>query len=619
MLDILDGAERTKYCGDFTTNDLGNDVIAQGWVANRRDFGDLVFVDLRDRTGKLQIVFDKSKFLDDYDKVDKLRNEFVISVEGKLVKREEDTIDPKSKTGYIEVRAIKMKLLSKSLPIPFQINNDNSPSDSTRLKYRYLDIRRDCVMNKLLLRNEVCKIIRKFFDENNFIEIETPILGKSTPEGARDYLVPSRVFPNKFFALPQSPQLYKQLLMISGFDRYYQIAKCFRDEDLRADRQPEFTQVDMEMSFIDKEEQVMSIIEKLIVQIFKQTIGYDLGTLPRITYDEAMKRFGSDKPDTRFGLELVDISDIANDCTLMPFKNAVKSGGSVRVINGKGMFNSLSRTELEKLVTFVKGTGAPGMSYITFEDDVPKSPLLKFFTDEQIKEIIKRTSAQKGDVIFFVADSSNKIVLTALGKLRLHLAEKFNLIDNTKFNALWVIDFPEFEYSEDEGRYVALHHPFTAPKDEDIKYLLSKPEKVYAKAYDIVINGYEVGGGSIRIHDPSVQAKMFEALGMSDKKIQELFGFFIEAFKYGAPPHGGLAFGLDRLIMLLSGSTDIKSVIAFPKIQTSADLVMEAPDYVSDKQIEEVHINLVKEPINVENQSWLNDIWQKYYLGIQFH
>ena len=594
MLDILDGLERTKFCGEFTTDDLDSEVVAHGWVANRRDFGDLVFVDLRDRTGKLQVVFDRSKFLDDYDKVDKLRNEFVISVCGKLVKREEDTIDPKSKTGYIEIRAVKMKVLAKSLPIPFQINEDDSPSDSVRLKYRYLDIRRDVVMQKLLLRNEICKIVRDFFDNNSFIEVETPILGKSTPEGARDYLVPSRVFPNKFFALPQSPQLYKQLLMISGIDRYYQIAKCFRDEDLRADRQPEFTQVDMEMSFVDKEEQVMQITEKLFVKIFKDTIGYDLGTLPRITYDEAMSKYGSDKPDTRFGLELVDISDLAKDCTLVPFKNSVLQGGSVRVINGKGMFEKLSRTELEKLVTFVKGTGAPGMSYITFEEETPKSPLLKFFTKEQIDEIIKRTNATKGDVIFFVADAKNKIVLTALGKLRLHLAEKFDLIDKSKFNALWVVDFPEFEYSGEEERFVALHHPFTAPKDDCIKYLLTSPEKVYAKAYDIVINGYEVGGGSIRIHDPELQAKMFEALGMDDKKINELFGFFIEAFKYGAPPHGGLAFGLDRLVMLLSGSSDIKSVIAFPKIQTSADLVMEAPDFVTDKQIEEIHISLIK-------------------------
>ena len=594
MLDILDGLERTKFCGEFTTDDLDSEVVAHGWIANRRDFGDLVFVDLRDRTGKLQVVFDRSKFLDDYNKVDKLRNEFVISVCGKLVKREEDTIDPKSKTGYIEIRAVKMKVLAKSLPIPFQINEDDSPSDSVRLKYRYLDIRRDIVMQKLLLRNEICKIVRDFFDNNSFIEVETPILGKSTPEGARDYLVPSRVFPNKFFALPQSPQLYKQLLMISGIDRYYQIAKCFRDEDLRADRQPEFTQIDMEMSFVDKEEQVMQITEKLFVKIFKDTIGYDLGTLPRITYDEAMSKYGSDKPDTRFGLELVDISDLAKDCTLVPFKNAVLQGGSVRVINGKGMFEKLSRTELEKLVTFVKGTGAPGMSYITFEEETPKSPLLKFFTKEQIDEIIKRTNATKGDVIFFVADAKNKIVLTALGKLRLHLAEKFDLIDKSKFNALWVVDFPEFEYSDEEERFVALHHPFTAPKDDCIKYLLTSPEKVYAKAYDIVINGYEVGGGSIRIHDPELQAKMFEALGMDDKKINELFGFFIEAFKYGAPPHGGLAFGLDRLVMLLSGSSDIKSVIAFPKIQTSADLVMEAPDFVTDKQIEEIHISLIK-------------------------
>jgi aspartyl-tRNA synthetase len=598
MLDKLEGMERTKYCGDFLKEDLGKTVVATGWIANRRDFGDLVFVDLRDRTGKLQIVFDKSKFLDDYEKVDKLRLEYVIAVSGTLVRREEDTIDPKSKTGYIEIRVERLKVLSTSLPIPFQINGDDSPSDATRLKYRYLDIRRDVVMDKLLLRNKVCKIVRNYFDLNNFIEVETPILGKSTPEGARDYLVPSRMFANKFFALPQSPQLYKQLLMISGVDRYYQIAKCFRDEDLRSDRQPEFTQVDMEMSFVESEEQIMQITEKLIKKIFAETIGYDLGSIPRITWDESMSRFGSDKPDTRFGLELVDISDIAKDSSLIPFKNAVVSGGSVRVINGKGMFEKLSRTELEKLVTFVKGCGAPGMSYITFEDDTPKSPLLKFFTDAQMNEIIKRTDAKKGDVIFFVADQKDKIVLTSLGKLRLHLAEKFNLIDKDRFDALWVVDFPEFEYSDEEGRYVACHHPFTAPKDEDIKYLLSEPQKVHAKAYDIVVNGYELGGGSIRIHDPELQSKMFEALGMSDEKIKELFGFFIEAFKYGAPPHGGLAFGLDRLVMILSKTTDIKSVIAFPKVQTSADLLMDAPDFVSQKQIDDIHIQLIEENKN---------------------
>ncbi len=594
MMDSIVGLERTSYCGEFTDKFLNQEVVAMGWIANRRDFGDLVFVDLRDRTGKLQVVFDKSKFEGDYTKVDRLRSEFVICVIGKLCKRSEDTIDPKSKTGYIEIKVRELKVLNTSLPIPFQINEDDTPSDSTRLKYRYLDLRRDINLSKLITRNNVCKIIRDYFDKNGFLEIETPILGKSTPEGARDYLVPSRMFQNKFFALPQSPQLYKQLLMIAGVDRYYQLAKCFRDEDLRADRQPEFTQLDMEMSFVTNEEQIMSLVEPLLVKIFKEVKGYDLGKFPRITWDEAMRRFGSDKPDTRFGLELVDISDIAKDCTLAPFKNAALSGGSVRVINGKGMFPHLSRTELEKLVTFVKGCGAPGMSYMTFEDNTPKSPLVKFFTEEQMAEIIKRTDAKEGDVVFFVADNNNKVVLTALGKLRLHLGEMFNLIDKNKFNALWVVDFPQFEYSEEEKRFVACHHPFTCPKDEDVQYLFTDPAKVRAKAYDVVINGYEVGGGSIRISDNELQAKMFEALGFTEERIQSLFGFFIEAFKYGAPPHGGLAFGLDRLVMLLTDTTDIKNVIAFPKVQTSADLMMEAPDTVSEAQIKDVYIELVK-------------------------
>ena len=594
MLDILKGLERTKYCGEFTEKELDHEVVAMGWVSHRRDFGDLVFVDLRDRSGMLQVVFDRSKFLGDFSKVDKLRSEFVIAVIGVLHKRDEDTIDPKSKTGYIEIRVKDLKILSTSLAVPFQIHDDTTPTDMLRLKYRYLDLRRSFVADKLYVRHKATKIIRDYFDSADFLEVETPILGKSTPEGARDYLVPSRMFQGKFFALPQSPQIYKQLLMVSGVDRYYQIAKCFRDEDLRADRQPEFTQLDMEMSFVDTEEQVMSFIEPLICKLFKEIKGYDLGKLPRMTWKESMDRFGTDKPDTRFGLELIDISDIAKDCTLVPFKSAVEQGGSVRVICGKGMFESLSRTELEKLVTFVKGCGAPGMSYITFEDETPKSPLLKFFTEEQMAEILRRTDAGKGDVIFFVADPKDKVVLTSLGKLRLHLAEKFDLIDKSRHDALWIVDFPQFEYSEEEGRFVACHHPFTCPKDEDVEYLFTDPARVRAKAYDIVLDGYELGGGSIRIHDQELQSKMFKALGFDEERVQSLFGFFLEAFKYGAPPHGGLAFGLDRLIMLLTDTTDIKSVIAFPKVQTSADLLVDAPDFVSKQQMDDVFIEIMK-------------------------
>ena len=595
MYENLDGKQRTSYCGDFCEGQLGQDVVAFGWVAKRRDFGGLVFVDLRDRTGIVQVVFNESEFKGDYAKVDMLRNEFVLCVEGKLVLRDEETINPKLKNGTIEIRATEMKILASASPVPFLVEEDLKVGDMARLKYRYLDLRRKKMQDILMLRSKVCKIARNYLDDLGFVEVETPALGKSTPEGARDYLVPSRTFPNKFFALPQSPQLYKQLLMVSGVDKYYQIAKCFRDEDLRADRQPEFTQIDLEMSFVDQEESVMGVVEKMVKDIFKQTINYDLPEkFLRMSWNEAMDRFGSDKPDMRFGLELVNISDIAKDCLLEPFKNAALCGGSVRILNAKDKANVLTRTDLEKLVTFVKGCGAPGMSYITTTPEGPKGPLIKFFTQEQLKEIFARCDAGDNDVIFFIADKNNLLVQTSLGKLRLHLGEKFGLIDPNDYKVLWVTDFPQFEWSEEEKRFVAMHHPFTCPKDEDVQYLFTDPGKVRAKAYDIVMNGYELGGGSIRIHNQELQEKMFKALGFTEERIQSLFGFFVNAFKFGAPPHGGLAIGLDRLIMLLAKTTDIKDVIAFPKIQTAMDVMTEAPDVVSDKQLKDVYISIIK-------------------------
>ena len=595
MYENLEGKIRTAYCGEFSEKNLGQYVTAMGWVQKRRDFGGLVFIDLRDRTGIVQIVFNESTFKGDYSKVDALRNEFVLCVEGQLVLRDEDTINPKIPNGTVEIRVENLKVLASSIPVPFLVEDDIKASDMAKLKYRYLDLRRTKMQNILKLRNDVCQIIRNYLSNNGFLEIETPMLGKSTPEGARDYIVPSRTFPNKFFALPQSPQLYKQLLMISGVDKYYQIARCFRDEDLRADRQPEFTQLDMEMSFVDNEEQVMCLIEEMVKKIFKETIGLDLkDKFLRMPWDEAMSRFGSDKPDMRFGLELVDISDIAKNCTLEPFKKAVLNGGSVMVLNAKDKLNKLSRTDLEKLVSFVKSCGAPGMSYTTIEENGPKGPLVKFFTTEQFDQILKRTNAETNDIIFFVADGDDLLVKSTLGKLRLHLAEMFNMINQDDYKFLWVTDFPQFEYSKEENRFVAKHHPFTCPKDEDVQYLFSDPARVRAKAYDIVVNGYELGGGSIRIHNQDLQEQMFKALGFTQERIDNLFGFFVDAFKFGAPPHGGLAIGLDRLIMLLVKTTDIKDVIAFPKIQTAMDVMTDAPNVVSQQQLDDVFISLVE-------------------------
>ena len=507
--------------------------------------------------------------------------------------RSEDTINEKLPTGKIEILASELKILSDADTPPFAIEDETNVNEAIRLKYRYLDLRRGELQRNLMLRAEVCRAARDYLADNGFLEIETPFLGKSTPEGARDYLVPSRVHPGAFYALPQSPQLYKQILMISGFDRYYQITKCFRDEDLRANRQPEFTQIDMEMSFVEDEEDVMGVMEGLVRSIFKRTKKIELDEkIRRMPYAEAMDRFGSDKPDTRFGLELCDISDLVKECGFQVFTKAVAAGGSVRLINAKGFEEKLSRRDIDALTEFAKSFRAKGLAWIAWsKEEGVKSAITKFLDEDTLKAIYERSGFEPGDILFFCADK-NTIVYNTLGGLRLHLAEKYGLIDESKYDVLWVTDFPMFEYSEEEKRLVAVHHPFTMPKTEDLALADTDPGKMRAKAYDLVINGQEAGGGSIRIHDRSVQEKMFNVLGFTDEQIQERFGFFVNAFRYGAPPHGGLAFGLDRLVMLLSGAESIRDVIAFPKVQNASCLMTDAPGEVEQKQLDELSLEV---------------------------
>ncbi len=600
-MDFLEGKERTVYCGEFTQGDIGKQVVAVGWAAKRRDFGGLIFVDLRDRTGKIQVVFNSEKFGPEFTKAEQIRNEFVLCVEGVVVARDAETINPKLPTGYIEIRATSLKILSESNALPFSLDEDIKINEALRLKYRYLDIRHEHMQSLIKLRSETAKIVRNFLSDNNFLEVETPILGKSTPEGARDYLVPSRVFPGSFFALPQSPQLYKQLLMIGGIDRYYQIAKCFRDEDLRADRQPEFTQIDVEMSFVDKEEQVMLMIENLVRKVFSETIKYNLpDTFNVITYEEAMNSYGSDKPDTRFDLKIVDMSEFALKCSLDVFVECVEHGGSVRVINAKGLFPKFARRDLDALSFLVKDYGVQGLSWIAKTEEGIKGNLAKFFNEELLNGIIKKSHLEVDDILFFIGDHDNSLVLNALGKLRLYLANKFSLINEDVYEVLWVKEFPLLEYDKEQKRFVAMHHPFTSPKEEDLHLLTTNPEKVRAKAYDLVVNGNELGGGSIRIYNKEIQDLMFKTLGFSEQDIQEKFGFFVNAFSYGTPPHGGLAIGFDRLIMLLAKTTDIRSVIAFPKIQSSMDLMTLAPGEVENKQLKELGIAVKKEIIDLD-------------------
>lgn len=585
---------RDCRCAQLTEANVGQQVTVMGWVDTRRDLGGLIFIDVRDTSGVIQCVFDSAEY-QDFAKVESLRNEYVVAVRGKVLLRDEETINPNIATGTIEVRATDLKILSVAKTTPFYIEDGVNVREELRLKYRYLDLRRPEMQAKMKLRHQVMQIVRNYFSENGFLEIETPMLAKSTPEGAREYLVPSRIQPNKFYALPQSPQMFKQLLMVSGLDRYFQIVRCFRDEDLRADRQPEFTQVDLEMSFVSPDD-VMSVNEKLVKRIFNETWGLDLPVpFRRLTYKEAMDRFGSDKPDTRFGLELCEISDLVANTNFKVFASIVKNGGTVRGINVKGGVDKFARRELDALVKYVKQYGAKGMAWISVKENELQSPIVKFFTEEETQAILDRMGAEVGDVLMFVSDTDEDIVFDALGHLRLHLGEKLGLIDHDKLDVLWVTEFPLLEYSAEEKRFVAKHHPFTMPMDEDIQYLDSEPGRVRAKAYDLVINGMEAGGGSCRIYNPDLQAKMFDVLGLSKEEANDKFGFLIEGFQYGTPPHGGMAYGLDRLVMILTKSKSIRDVIAFPKVQSGTCPLTGAPYYVEQKQLDELHIETVRD------------------------
>jgi aspartyl-tRNA synthetase len=560
-----------------------------GWVNARRDLGGVIFVHLRDRSGIIQIVFNSAVDSELFKKAESIRNEYVLAVVGEVIKRDPETVNPNLQTGDIEIIVKELRILSKAETPPFYIEEGSGVNETLRLKYRYIDLRRPDMQSNLILRHRVAKIARDYYDENGFLEIETPILTKSTPEGARDYLVPSRVHPGKYFALPQSPQLFKQLLMVSGMDRYFQIAKCFRDEDLRADRQPEFTQIDIEMSFVNVED-VLTVNEGFIKKAFKEALGVDIQTpIQRMPYKEAMDRYGSDKPDIRFGLELVDISELVQNCGFKVFSDAVKNGGSVRAINAKGCGAKFSRREIDSLVEFVKIYKAKGMAWIAVEENELKSAITKFLTEDEVKAILERVGAEPGDLICFGADK-NEVVYDSLGQLRLELARRLGLLDKDEYKFVWITEFPLYEYDEEEKRWVAKHHPFTSPMDEDIEFLESDPGRVRAKAYDIVLNGVEIGGGSIRIHNQELQSKMFQMLGMSDEQAWERFGFLLEAFKYGTPPHGGMAYGLDRLVMLMAGKSSIRDVIAFPKVQNASCLMSNAPDFVEAKQLKELHI-----------------------------
>ncbi|MGI6664005.1 MAG: aspartate--tRNA ligase [Christensenellaceae bacterium] len=591
MSTLLAGWKRTGMCAAYTAADVGKEVTLMGWVDNYRNLGGLIFVWLRDRSGIIQLVFDEKTEKEVFSLAESLRNEFVIAVKGEVLARTEENINAALKTGEIEIRVQALKVISKATTPPFEITEDSNVKEELRLKYRYLDLRRPDLQKNMILRSKLASVMRTYMEEEGFLEIETPILQKSTPEGARDYLVPSRIHQGSFYALPQSPQIFKQLLMVAGMDRYYQLAKCFRDEDLRADRQPEFTQLDMELSFVDAED-VMEVNEGLLKRIIKEILGEEISLpLRRIPYTEAMERYGSDKPDTRFGLELIDVSEIVKDSNFQVFQAAVAGGGSVRAINAKGA--GFSRKEIDAFGEFVKTYGAKGLAWINYREEGISSPIAKFLSEETLEALLKKTEAEPGDVLFFIADT-NQAVFTALGALRLEIGTRLGLIDESKIDLLWVTEFPMFEYSEEDARYVAMHHPFTSPLDEDIEYLESDPGRVRAKAYDIVLNGNEIGGGSIRIHDAALQERVFRALGFSEEKAWERFGFMMGAFQYGTPPHGGLAYGFDRMVMILAGTKNIRDVIAFPKAQNAADFMSEAPAPVEMEQLEELGIQIVR-------------------------
>ena len=598
-MDNLKNFRRTNYCGDLRLGDTGKTVSLCGWVQRQRDLGGLIFVDLRDRTGLIQLSFDDGTDQAVFEKASPLRSEYVIAATGTVRERESKT--DKIATGAIEVYVTELRLLAKAETPPFEIVEHSKANDMLRLKYRYLDLRRPDMQKMIATRHKVTKIARDYFDEQGFYEIETPMLTKSTPEGARDYLVPSRVHPGKFYALPQSPQQYKQLLMLSGFDRYMQIARCFRDEDLRADRQPEFTQIDLEMSFVN-EDDVMDIQEGFLKRVFKEVLDVDVQTpFLRLPWREAMDRFGSDKPDMRFGFELKDISDIVKDCSFQVFSAPVAAGGSVRLINVEGGGEHFPRKKIDKLAEFVKTYKAKGLAWTRLHGGEVTSSYQKFLTEEENRAILERAGAKDGDLVLIVGDAKDEVVFAALGALRCECAKQLGILDPMDFKFLWVTEFPMFEYSEEEGRYVAMHHPFTAPMDEDFDKLETDKKNCRAKAYDIVLNGTELGGGSIRISVPETQEAMFRALGFSDEDAMERFGHLINAFKFGAPPHGGLAYGLDRLVMLMAGADSIRDVIAFPKVQNASEPMTQCPDFVDDKQLDELSINVTRKEAPEEN------------------
>jgi aspartyl-tRNA synthetase len=582
---------RSYFCGEVPETAVGEKVTLKGWVQKRRDLGGLIFIDLRDRSGIVQVVFNPDLSTEALQTAEKIRNEYVLDIVGTVVSREAGTINENLKTGKIEVQAEKVTIINEAKTPPFMISDKTDASEDVRLKYRYLDFRRPVIFETLKMRHQVTKQIRDFLDSEGFLDIETPILTKSTPEGARDYLVPSRVHPGEFYALPQSPQLFKQLLMVGGVERYYQIARCFRDEDLRADRQPEFTQIDIETSFLSQED-IMGMMETMMSKLMKEVKGVDIPTaFPRMTYDEAMSRYGSDKPDTRFGLELVDLSEIVKDSGFKVFAAAVANGGQVKAINIKGAAEKYSRKDIDALTEFVAVYGAKGLAWLKVDAEGLKGPIAKFFSEEDVQALTASLEASEGDLLLFVADKKS-VVADSLGALRSKLGKELNLIDQSVFNFLWVTDWPLLEYDEEEGRYYAAHHPFTMPFREDLELLDSDPGKVRAQAYDLVLNGYELGGGSLRIFERDIQEKMFSILGFTPEEAKEQFGFLLNAFEYGTPPHGGIALGLDRLVMLLAGSTNLRDTIAFPKTASASCLLTNAPGEVSEAQLKELNLSL---------------------------
>ena len=593
-MDFMTGLKRTDYCGDLRIGDVGREVVVAGWVQRQRDLGALIFIDLRDRTGIVQLAFGENTDKKIFNKAFSARSEFVLMAKG--VVRERSSKNMEIPTGEIEVDVNDLRILGKSETPPFEIVENCQTSELTRLKYRYLDLRRPDLQRNIIMRHKICKITRDYFDENGFIEIETPILIRSTPEGARDFLVPSRIHNGSFYALPQSPQLYKQLSMVAGFDRYMQIARCFRDEDLRADRQPEFTQIDLEMSFVDMED-VLNIGEGYMKRVFKEALGVDIQLpLPRITYKEAMERFGSDKPDTRYGMELYDLSDIVKDCGFGVFSNTVKDGGSVRGITAKNAFKSLSRKEIDKLTDSVKGNGAKGLAWARIaEDGTVSSSFAKFITEDELKAILDKAGAEAGDVVLIIGDIKNSIVFNALGALRQEVAKRLDIIPEGQYNLLWITEFPFFDWDEDSKTWVAMHHPFTSPMDECLEYLETDKAKVRAKAYDLVLNGIELSSGSIRITNPELQSRIFTLLNLTQEEAYAKFGYLLDAFRYGAPPHGGMGIGLDRLVMQMLGCDSLRDVVAYPKVQNASEPMTGCPAEVDDLQLDELGIKLKTE------------------------